>query len=343
MLRSTLFFFAILAASGAAACTASVAGDPSSTGSNAASCIAADGHPTTLACTGLYTDTPTGEIGQGVSAYAPSVSLWADGATKSRFIQLPAGTQIDTSDMDHWVFPNGTKLWKEFSLGGQKIETRFLQKQSDGTWFRTVYAWSADGTEATEVTTGVTNVNGSGYDIPSQGQCAECHDGEPGGVLGFEAIGLSTPGATGLTMAALVAQGLVTNAPAAPIAIPGTATESAALGWLHANCGNACHNRSAGAMASSTGLFMRLEIAQLQSVQSTDTYTTAVGVVSGFQPLANETFDRIAPGNLNLSAIVYRASRRDTPQDPTVQMPPLGTNVVDTQGVALVEAWISGM
>ena len=337
MLRSTLLFFSIIAASSAAACTASVGSPPPS------DCTAPDGHPTALACTGLYTDMSTGEISEDVNAYEPGVALWSDGATKRRFIQLPLGTTIDTHDMDHWVFPSGTKLWKEFSLGGKKIETRFIEKKSDGTWFRTVYAWNADETEASEVTTGITNVNGTGYDIPAQGECATCHEGEPDGVLGFEAVGLSIPGATGLTLAELVKLGLVTNAPSAPIVIPGTPVESAAIAWLHANCGNSCHNTSPDAWASYTGLVMRLSVGQMQSVGATSTYQTAVNVVSGFQPIPGESFDRIAPGNPALSAILYRASRRDTPQDPSVQMPPIGTNIVDTEGVALVQAWIAGM
>jgi hypothetical protein len=36
-----------------------------------------------------------------VPAYDPSLSMWADGAEKRRFIRLPPGTTIDTSDMDH--------------------------------------------------------------------------------------------------------------------------------------------------------------------------------------------------------------------------------------------------
>jgi hypothetical protein len=67
-----------------------------------------------------------------VSPYAPSTPLWADGASKRRFIYLPPGTTIDSRDPDHWLFPNGTKIWKEFSRDGRKLETRYLEKQSDG-------------------------------------------------------------------------------------------------------------------------------------------------------------------------------------------------------------------
>ena len=54
------------------------------------------------------------------SAYAPKFQLWSDSATKKRWIYLPPGSQIDTSDMDFWKFPVGTKVWKEFSAVGRE-------------------------------------------------------------------------------------------------------------------------------------------------------------------------------------------------------------------------------
>jgi hypothetical protein len=63
---------------------------------------------------------------------------------------LPPGTSIDTRDIDHWVFPSGTALWKEFSRRRRKLETRYEEKRTEGTWFRTAYAWYEDQTTATE-------------------------------------------------------------------------------------------------------------------------------------------------------------------------------------------------
>ncbi|MBA3538393.1 MAG: hypothetical protein H0T79_02085 [Deltaproteobacteria bacterium] len=36
--------------------------------------------------------------------YVPQYELWADGATKHRWITLPPGAKIDTSDMSSWKF-----------------------------------------------------------------------------------------------------------------------------------------------------------------------------------------------------------------------------------------------
>ena len=300
-----------------------------------------DGEPLDLGCTGLYANWATRSVASTARAYEPPapVRLWSDGAEKSRFISLPPGTQIDTSNLDEWSFPVGTRMWKEFRLAGRRVETRMMWKKTGSQWVRTTYAWSYDQSTATELTTGAQNVFGTTYEIPAQADCEICHMGRLDNVLGFEIIGLSRAGATGLTMQALIAENLVTQAPATLPVIPGNATEAAALGWLHANCGTACHNRSNYALAKSTGLFMRLDVAKLASVTGTDTYATAVNVPSTFQPTPGAGFLRIKPRDNAHSCIPYRDGTRVKGE----QMPPMATHIVDTAGLALVKSWIDAM
>jgi hypothetical protein len=297
-------------------------------------------HPTELGCTGLYANWPSRTLSPAARAYEPGLALWSDGAEKHRYIFLPHGSTIDTSDMDEWVFPVGTKIWKEFRLNGAPVETRLIWKRGAGDWYRTTYVWSADGSSASEVTSGVQNVGGGTYEIPSQDMCTTCHQGRVDGVLGFEAVSMAAPGATGLTLDELENEGLLTSPPAAPPVVPGAdPTTVAALGWLHANCGTACHNRSPSSLAGPTGLFMRLDVAALASPQSTDTWQTAVGVASNFQPTPDTTFERITPGDPSTSAIYFRADFRDD-QGQGYQMPPIDTHVIDTPDVATLGAWI---
>ncbi len=303
----------------------------------------ASDHATSLQCTGLYADFARGTLADGVFEFAPSESLWSDGAGKRRFIYVPPNTKIDTSDMNAWVFPVGTKLWKEFSVDGSKVETRHLEKRADGSWFRTTYVWSDDQSAAVEVTTGVPNLRGTGFDVPPQTECSLCHDGAADGVLGFEAIGLSGSNATGLTMAELVRRGLLTAPPSSPPVIPGAPLDVAALGWLHANCGNSCHNATPKALASGTGLRMRLRVEALDSVQDTDTFRTAVGVPSGFQPAPDAGFDRITPGDPAHSAIPLRAGTRASTGPAGWKMPPIATNVPDVPDVDVLNAWIESL
>src|SRR5688500_3760998 len=98
--------------------------------------------PATLEETGLYSNLATLRIDPRHIAFSPQYPLWTDGAAKRRWISLPPGSAIDASDPDAWVFPRGTRLWKEFSFGGRRIETRYLERMADGQWLYAAYEWS---------------------------------------------------------------------------------------------------------------------------------------------------------------------------------------------------------
>ena len=129
-------------------------------------CPADGAVPDDLSCTGLYADWVTKTIAPEAVAYTPGLVFWSDGAVKTRWIYLPPGGVIDTTDMDNWVFPVGTKIWKQFALGGQIVETRLIWKTSSSGWTYLDYLWSADGTSAKRFDDGETNVNGTAYEIP---------------------------------------------------------------------------------------------------------------------------------------------------------------------------------
>src|SRR5688572_27338219 len=101
--------------------------------------------PGSLAETGLYRDGGTEVRAENLS-FAPQYPLWSDGARKRRWIRLPAGTSVDASGAE-WRFPAGTRLWKEFSVGGRRVETRFIEHRAEG-WTFTSYVWNAAGTAA---------------------------------------------------------------------------------------------------------------------------------------------------------------------------------------------------
>jgi hypothetical protein len=313
------------------------------------------GEPTDLRCTGLYGDWTSKTIATGVVEYDPGLHLWSDGADKTRWIYLPPGQKIDTSDMDEWTFPVGTKVWKEFRLvlgdggtdGGAetRIETRMIWKQAVGEWYRTTYRWTDDGvSDATELTSGQTDVAGTTYQIPTQDECDDCHNGRMDGVMGFEAVALSSPLASGLTMQALTSQGLLTAPPAAPLVIPGSTSDAAVLGWLHMNCGVSCHNRGDGE-AAQTNFYMRLDVAKLATEQATDTYTTGWNVpTQNFNiPDAGTTY-RFHACDVGSSAAYYRADVRNGVDGVPlgVQMPPQITHEVDQADMAAMAAWING-
>jgi hypothetical protein len=89
--------------------------------------------PERLSETGLYVVGSTKAIHPDNLAFSPQYPLWSDGATKRRWLRLPPGTYIDASRPDAWVFPPGTRLWKEFSVG-RRVETRMIERLADGSW-----------------------------------------------------------------------------------------------------------------------------------------------------------------------------------------------------------------
>src|SRR5688572_7672014 len=83
--------------------------------------LGVDRVPARLSETGLYADIGSEALADDVVAFAPQFELWSDGAEKKRWIWLPEGALIGTEDMDAWVLPEGTKLWKEFHRDGVRV------------------------------------------------------------------------------------------------------------------------------------------------------------------------------------------------------------------------------
>src|SRR3569832_2252070 len=286
--------------------------------------------PQRLAETGLYADIATGELATDVVASTPQFPLWSDGAAKRRWIWLPPGTQIDTDDQDDWKFPDGTKLWKEFSVAGIAIETRLIEKRgpADDDWIPISYVWNADASDAIAAPLGEIDARGTGHDVPAAGECIACHGGRRSFILGLSAIQLAPPARSGeLDLAGLVAQGRVTHAPAGPVVVPGDATVVSALGYLHANCSH-CHNATRPARDGArcfdprNDLDFSLAVGALGSPAETATYRTVVGKA-------------IVAGDPDASKVLELMGRRGFLR----QMPPLATTQVDEAALATLSRW----
>jgi hypothetical protein len=284
--------------------------------------------PTRLSETGLYSDLPTGGVSEDVIAYRPTFELWSDGAAKRRWIYLPAGSTIDTSDLDSWSFPTGTKLWKEFSRDGVRVETRLLHRIADGQrdWVGQSYVWASDQSEAEAAPLGFIDASGTEHDVPAAGECVGCHGGRASFVLGFSAVQLSAPGEGHVDVNALSAMGWLSAPPQQPIVVPGGENTRKALGYLHANCGH-CHNRArpsdAPCFDPNNRLDFWLTTDLLASPERTPAYTSAVG-------------DRILPGRPSESLVIRRMSTRSF----IYRMPPLGSERVDRDAIDTVSQWI---
>jgi hypothetical protein len=307
--------------------------------------------PRLLSQTGLYLPGGTAQVDPRNLFYVPQYPLWSDGATKRRWMRLPEGLRIDASDADRWVFPKGTRFWKEFSFG-RRVETRYIERLADGSFRYAAYVWNADGSDAelapergvpgaAEVAAGVR------HDVPGQADCRACHEGRKTPILGFGALQLSSDRDPGAPHAERVEQGAVDlrelaareliEALAPPLIesppriAASSATERAALGYLFANCAG-CHNAE-GPLAS-VGLDFDQSVLWSGSA---GVRSSAFQRASHFRFPDSAASPRIAPGSPASSTVVRRMKSRDA----FAQMPPLGTRLVDAEGVDLIERWIS--
>lgn len=309
--------------------------------------------PERLAETGLYVDFAARAIDPANLPFSPQYPLWTDGAAKRRWIRIPAGAAIDASDPDAWVFPVGTRVWKEFSFGGRPVETRFMERTDDGSWLYATYQWSPDGSDARlaparGVRGVVETAPGVRHDLPGVWDCRSCHEGSPSRVLGFGALQLSpdrdplaphqqAPEPGSVDLPGLVERGLVRNLPVELLRTPPrvdarTPEERAALGYLHGNC-SGCHN-GRGPLAS-LGFELEVSVAPAHP-QLQPALRTATGHEARFQPAAAGPMLRIAAGAPQNSLLVRRMASREA----ILQMPPLGTHLVDQEALALVQTWI---
>ncbi len=315
--------------------------------------VAATSAPQNLQDTGLYADFKTLAVDPQHLAFTPQYPLWSDGAAKRRWLSLPAGGVIDGSDPDAWVFPIGTRFWKEFAFGGQRVETRYLERQADGQWLYAAYAWSPDGREAVLVSQkGRRNAYqlaaGRSYMIPGVNDCKACHEGGRSEILGFSTLQLSRdrdPDALhaeprslpDVDVNYLIEKGLLVGLPQKLAKTPprieaASATERAALGYMHGNCGH-CHNDQGS--LKNLGLFLR----HVSADRTQPAVSTTIGRPIR-KPAPGQSPDavlRVEPRNPETSALLQRMASRY----PALQMPPLGSELVDQDAVALLHRWIS--
>lgn len=309
-----------------------------------------------LSETGLYL--ADGSIDPGNRPFAPQYPLWTDGARKARWIRLPREAHIDVSDIDGWRFPPGTTLWKEFSWKGRKVETRMLRAEANGTWTFAAYVWNDEQTDATlappEGVAGVFEIApGKWHSVPSQTDCAACHESGASVVLGFSALQLSddrdplAPHSEALPQGAVTLRSLIDEDRLRPRrrdlrVHPPRIREAdpvarAAVGYINANCGT-CHN-SSGPLER-LGFSLKHDVAG-EPGAAEPALATTLGTAGRFL-LPGDTARSsrlISPGSPDGSAILHRMKSRSA----ATQMPPLGTVVVDSAAVALIRRWISGL
>jgi uncharacterized repeat protein (TIGR03806 family) len=296
--------------------------------------------PDNLADMACFDPADTTLPGSSLIPYTVNSRLWSDGADKTRYMALPNSTTIDVVGQHDWQFPVGSVLVKNFYLDNKIIETRLLMNRLNlatnvGNWQGFTYEWDENLEVATRVKGGKTTVIADQqWTFPSETQCLLCHTESAGFVLGPETAQMN-----GLYHLPPVNQleeldriGMFTTPLPDPEVLPALVNpldESAdindrARAYLHSNCAN-CHQPNTGVPST-----MDLRYNTRLDITNACDFPPARGDL-GIGPNAR----LIAPGAPENSVILERMSRRDHDQ-----MPPLGSFIVDEDGVALMTEWI---
>ena len=312
--------------------------------------------PPNLGATGLYVQNGNNgwELSPYVREFQPEYKLFSGAAEKTRWIYLPKCAPIDTANMDHWVFPVGTRLWKEFKIDGKLIETRLMLHYGNtpDDWLMVSYQWPQDLGSNDPIpdpslallveAAGVVDANGTTHNIPSQSECINCHGRLSERVLGFSAIQLSHA-LPGVKLSDLVDWGVLTdvesNSGATGLSFdpPGDEITQAALGYLHANCGN-CHNET-GVPTTSVpeqpqAMWLRLLVGHT-TVEATHAMTTAVDEMAANGTYPNLRIDPATP----LNSVILTRINSDVAG---TRMPPM-REVIDNVGYSAVLTWIESL
>ena len=311
--------------------------------------------PSTLTDTGVFTDVEALAVNPEMKPYDLNLPFWSDGAIKNRWFNMVDTTAPMTFSRDgFWEFPAGMITMKHFAMDLDKgpgtnikrIETRFLIKTEDD-FYAVTYQWNPEGTEATlapsegvNLTFPITGGESStqSWRIPSRAECAQCHTHNNNVMLGLSTRQLNREGTLdGVTenfLSLLETSGYLSPLPGGPSTMPKHSTpgdtlvnlEERAQSYLAVNCAY-CHYDGNGLVPNSWRSEAHLSIEETHLLH---------GEAIGFQVI-DETDRLVIPGDPSNSIILSRASATNG----YGRMPPIASNIVDPDGVALLTDWIN--
>ena len=291
-----------------------------------------------LSDTGCVQPSNPQQPANGLIPYAVAAPFWSDGAHKQRWLALPDGQRLTVAANQDWAVPAGSVLMKNFYLNDELIETRLLKHHSDNVWAGYTYAWNDSGTDAELVEGGaVMPRQGQPWIYPSGSDCMQCHTEAAGRALGLETAQLNSvlrypsSGREGHQITTLktigALSGTTTDVTLADPADQSTPVSERARAYLHTNCAQ-CHQPGGGT---------NVDIDLRWQTDFTNTRLCNVPPQNGTMGLDGAM--RLVPANSDLSALVLRMALRDHAE----QMPPVGSNMVDAEGEALLREWIDAM
>jgi len=321
--------------------------------------------PALVSLTGIFSNTTNMTPVSSLIPYMPNTPLWSDGALKTRYFSVPntggvvtASEQIAFVSTNSWTFPAGTVFVKTFELNTDttnpnvrhRLETRLLVRDINGAVYGVTYKWRADNSDADLLSSSlieniqITNATGISTQMwyyPSPADCLTCHTPAANYVLGVSSRqlngSLTYPG-SGVTdnqLRTLNQLGLfspafdeasITNFEKLSALTNLTASlEERVRSYLDANCAQ-CH-RPGG-----TGITFDARYDTPLNGQS----------ITNFPASFSLGYDRacIVKAQDIWRSMIYE---RMNTTNPATKMPPLARNLIDTNAVAVITAWINSL
>ncbi|HKS35814.1 MAG TPA: PQQ-dependent sugar dehydrogenase [Verrucomicrobiae bacterium] len=309
--------------------------------------------PATLADTGAFSDLASLAPQAGIVPYDLNVPFWSDHAIKTRWFSVPdTNLMIGFNRDGNWSFPTGAVWVKHFELeltngvpaSRKRLETRFIVRNAGGVYGVT-YRWGNSLTNATLVgEEGLDEeflihdggtVRTQVWRYPSRSECLQCHTAVAGHALGFNTTQLNREFDYGAgaenQIAALNRVGYFSSpvsnhftlSALAPRTNDAYSLEYRVRSYLAANCIQ-CHQPG----GPSQGLWdarLTTPISQAAIIQG--------DLINNGGDSNNHV---VTPGSPANSMLLTRISTRGPGQ-----MPPIASNVLDTNAIALVTAWIT--
>lgn len=297
--------------------------------------------PTRLKDTGCFDPQDPTRPAPGLLPYDVNAPFWSDGAQKQRWLALPDGAKVRVDAQGHLELPIGSVVAKTFSFAGKRVETRLFVRHDDGEWAGYSYEWSEAQDDATLLSSSkAKSIAGVDWSYPDRADCIRCHTAAAGRTLGLELAQLNrdfeypdtrrvanqllTLDHIGLFDAPLGTS--IEQVDALPDPYGTTADEGRARAYLHVNCSQ-CHRPGVTSRA-------KLDLRFATSLRSMN----ACNVPSLLDDLGSPTSRLVRPGAPASSLLSLRPHATDGKR-----MPPLGSGVVDVQGLASVDRWIQSL